>query len=438
MGLSKEELIRRREDKNVNYIVDHICNKDSGKSYVFISYKSDDWEQVLQDIVYKLVKDYGLNVYFDGDFNGHNPLWTEQFPENMNSENCKGVLAFVDDKYACSYATLMELLYSQVGCQETEPPYNLIKKEVVPVFLSKLTLIKDKGNTGLGVNTFDNKEVNLHAKAEKELFDRLFKKAEKLEVLDNTINPYKNAKVLSKELCAAMVREVLASIGANDNYYQEGIDLEDIVKSIKSACGEEVFSDISEPESGPKPEPEPKPESGPKPGSNKNPLRKNTTLKEFSELCEHPDVCLELRKIRETGKKQYFDYLMAALLRGCDEAAFKKSKGVEQVSNRARWNYCTYAVSRTLNLDNPECGASQFTWTSNARKAVGIEGAGKLGASSEAFEKIGEDVTLGQIEQYFTDATEAAFSTRDNALVLQSLNAILQMDVLKILEGIGV
>ena len=164
----------------------------------------------------------------------------------------------------------------------------------------------------------------------------------------------------------------------------------------------------------------------------------STTLKEFAELCEHPEICQELRKIRETEKKQYFDYLMAALLRGCDEAAFKTSKGTEVIINRAKWNYCTYAVSKTLNLDDPKCGASQFTWTSNARKAVGIEGAGKLGEGSSAFEKLGEDVTLGQIEKYFTDAAEPAFSTRDNALVLKALNAILQMDVKEILESIGV
>lgn len=56
-----------------------------------------------------MVKEHGLNVYFDGDFSGHNPLWTEQFPENMEPGNCRGVVAFIDDAYTKSYATLMEL-----------------------------------------------------------------------------------------------------------------------------------------------------------------------------------------------------------------------------------------------------------------------------------------------------------------------------------------
>lgn len=46
-----------------------------------------------------MVKEHGLNVYFDGDFSGHNPLWTDQFPENMESGNCRGVDAFIDDAY---------------------------------------------------------------------------------------------------------------------------------------------------------------------------------------------------------------------------------------------------------------------------------------------------------------------------------------------------
>lgn len=50
-----------------------------------------------------------MNVYFDGYFSGHNPLWTDQFPENMELGNCRGVDAFIDDAYTKSYVTLMEL-----------------------------------------------------------------------------------------------------------------------------------------------------------------------------------------------------------------------------------------------------------------------------------------------------------------------------------------
>lgn len=46
-----------------------------------------------------MVKEHGLNVYFDGDFSGYNPLWKDHFPENMESGNCRGVVAFIDDAY---------------------------------------------------------------------------------------------------------------------------------------------------------------------------------------------------------------------------------------------------------------------------------------------------------------------------------------------------
>ena len=194
MALTSEEQNRRRNDSRVKYITEHICRYDSGKPYVFVSYKSDEWEKVLGDIVYELVHDYGLNVYFDGDFNGHNPLWTEQFPENMEASNCRGILAFVDDLYTTSYATLMELLYSQAGCQNSEPPFDPIVKPVVTINLGKLTIIYDKSDTGLGTKAYENGEANLHWEDEKNLFDELFGKATKAEIIKNTVKPYKKSK----------------------------------------------------------------------------------------------------------------------------------------------------------------------------------------------------------------------------------------------------
>jgi hypothetical protein len=245
MALSNAEKERRRNDPRIKDITERICRYDSGKPYVFISYKSDDWERVLGDIVHKLVMDFGLNVYFDGDFNGHNPIWTQQFQENMDADNCKGVIAFVDNASTTSYATLMELLYSQVGCQQNEPPYARMPKPVVPINLEPLKIIHDKSDTGLGVQYYEDGTTNIHSEAEKDLFDRLFKKAEKYEIISNTVKPYKKAKEkLNKELCSAMFQEVLASIHANDNDIDAGITLEDIVHTIESECGKDVFGKI--------------------------------------------------------------------------------------------------------------------------------------------------------------------------------------------------
>ncbi len=155
----------------------------------------------------------------------------------------------------------------------------------------------------------------------------------------------------------------------------------------------------------------------------------STTLKEFFTMCESPQVCLALREVREHGyaKKQFFDYMMAALLRGCDEKAFKSFKDNEQILIPAKWNYCTYAVSRNYDSENPKCGLSQFTWTSNARKAVGLAKSGMLGDNSVIFAGLSETETLGTIRQKFVEGKEAGFITKDNQQVLAAFDALLQI-----------
>ena len=241
MGLTNEQEKAREEDANVRYLSQNICNKDGDKDFVFISYKSDDWEIVLKEIVYKLVKEYGLNIYFDGDFKDNNPHWTTQFPDNMESDKCKGVLVFLDDKYATSYATLMELMHSQFGCQDAL--YNFVSKPVVQINLVKaLSVIDDESDTGLGKAFYSNGEKkikNIKAPDEKRLFDDDFLRGCELNVIKKAKKPYQKNEELPKKLCAVVVEEILASIDYNDNFYNGSLD--GIVSSIKSVCGETVF-----------------------------------------------------------------------------------------------------------------------------------------------------------------------------------------------------
>lgn len=244
MGLTNEQKKERVNDSNVKYIVNNLCDKDKDKDYIFISYKSDDWKEVLQDVVYRLVKNEGLNVYFDGSFDIHNSLWIEQFPKNMNDPKCKGVLAFIDDKYATSYATLLELMYSQLGCYNEE--YDPVKKPVVPVNLEILKAIEDKSDTGLGQKKFADGTVNPHADSEYEMFKNTYNSPDSNQIFRLIKNPIENEvikeKKLNKVLCSKMVQELLKYVKANDNPYSYGADLSGIVGSIKDACGETVFS----------------------------------------------------------------------------------------------------------------------------------------------------------------------------------------------------
>ena len=211
--MAPEESRRRAEDEHVRYIKEQLCDKDSNKPYVFISYKSDDWEVVLHDIVYRLMKDYGLNVYFDGSFDTHNALWISQFPENMEHYNCMGVLAFVDDKYATSYATLLELMYSQT--QQAE-------KKVVQVNLDRLTTMdgaEGEINTGLGVKNYEDGTVNLNAGTEKSLFDETFEELVDIGVFREARHWYKRERPFTKKRCSNLVKNLLAHIRINENYY---------------------------------------------------------------------------------------------------------------------------------------------------------------------------------------------------------------------------
>lgn len=232
--MTQEENTRRSKDEHVKFIKQNICDKNSDKSFVFISYKSDDWETVLNDVVYRLVKDYGLNVYFDGSFDSHNSLWITQFPENMKDYKCRGVISFIDDKYITSYATLMELMCSQT-LQADKP--------VIPINLENLSVIDGKeGNedTGLG------NEDNVNAGQEKILFERIFSELIERHILNDAKFLYDlkdESRKLTKKTCSNIMKELIGYLKVNENKYNGTENsLDGIVATIKNTCGEEVFS----------------------------------------------------------------------------------------------------------------------------------------------------------------------------------------------------
>lgn len=243
--MTQEEAKRRSEDAKVQYIKDHLCDKDGDKPFVFISYKSDDWEIVLQDVVYRLVKDYGLNVYFDGSFDDHVANWIKQFPKNMESSKCKGVLAFLDNKYAQSYATLMELMYSQTKKASFGGKKKGIGLPVVPVNLEKMMDCDDDSDTGLGVEIFPDGTKNLNAVSERMVFDNAYNQMVKRGILDG--DWYETGEPLSKSTCDAIISDLITYLKVNENPYQKmGSSLKGIIASIRDACGDEVFQTVEE------------------------------------------------------------------------------------------------------------------------------------------------------------------------------------------------
>ncbi len=441
--MSPEEMKRRAEDNNVKFLKDRICDHTGDKSYVFISYKSDDWKVVLNEIVYKLVKEYGLNVYFDGSFDEHNNLWIDQVKKNMGNYKCKGVLAFFDDEYATSYAALMELMYSQSRKATATMKEKDDGLPIVSIDLKELTDItgeEGQRKTGLGVRHREDNSLNVNAEAELEWFATLFKELLERRILKKAGYLWnKNDEELSKAACSIIIRELKASKRINQKYYYEGISFDDIAKSIRDACGSEVFSKPENQDKQTGAEPTPDNRENTMPLVNDKPdqslttgttghINEKMTLEQFEKICETTDICRQMKSIRtrKRGSVQPFDYLMASLLRGCDEPNRKK----ETILRKAADTYCHDAVSEDIK-------SNQFTWCSNARKYMRREempvhffkedgtliGSGHLEEYSELFKNLNSQMTLGElIEKY--KKKEKGFDTKNNDEILEAWEEI--------------
>lgn len=253
MGLSLAEQAERKNDPHVQFITNHITTHSSGEDYVFVSYKSDDWKLVLHDLVYELVTKYGLRIYFDGSFDDHNETWIEQFPENMEDPNCKAILMFLDDKYARSYATLLEFMYSQTDLASIGGKQERKGLPVVPVNLygplKNPENSEGKQDTGLGVDQFEDGSRNAMAGREKELFDDTFEELtdEKRKGFRELKSWYKG-KRLNKRMCHEMTLKLLERVGVSENHYDPEVTdrdryLKSVVNIIKDVAGESVFGD---------------------------------------------------------------------------------------------------------------------------------------------------------------------------------------------------
>ena len=240
--MTQEEYLRRMQNDKYKELKVTTC-KDN-VPYVFISYKSDSWEVVLTKIAYRLQKEYGLRVYFDKSFNDNNNIWTEQFPRNMEHSNCKAVLAFIDNKYYMSYATLLELMYSQtyraaIGVNDERLP-------VVPINLETIKTPGKEGeeDTGLGVEIFEDGSKNPNAEEEKRVFDETFSELKEREYLKKAKWLYKGNK-LNKNICSTVMGEVYKMLKISDNLYKDVPEYYDsLVKTIKSVAPD-VFEEVS-------------------------------------------------------------------------------------------------------------------------------------------------------------------------------------------------
>lgn len=174
--MTEEQKAKRKESAEsgkIKWIKDNcLRTKDGSEDYVFISYKSDDYEKVLDGIVYDTCRKYGLRVYFDTAFDDNSDSWITQFQENMNSTHCKAMIAFIDNAYYSSYATLMEMMARRVVGAGGDGNYDSLP--FIPVNLEAIKDINSCQNTGLGTYRFSDGTINELAEPELEKFNKLF------------------------------------------------------------------------------------------------------------------------------------------------------------------------------------------------------------------------------------------------------------------------
>jgi hypothetical protein len=469
--LSPEEKAER--EKRIGKLGIKYTTTQDKKPYVFVSYKSDDWEEVMEEIIYPLQKEYGLRVYYDQAFDYEsNDYWCDQMKKNMRSIYCRAVLCFISQKYIASYATLMEVLYSHVKevmdqhgkkplelvpiilpscntgdmdklsedvCSEDEIPLKLRTKECEEYtkFLSKIKESKSLESIWIErAQELAEKEKSLTNHDVAIAFCELLGEGQQIEKYRDNQDEYINK--IKRTIQGAV------SKGSDDpkwNVFDEELKESFSTKDIKEEKSLETTTRATKKREVSKPEPpvmqpevsvakpekpvkKAKPAVSPAPSADpaavKVTLTPNTTLKQLDQELEdvgHSMYMREIRDNKELFSKQFFDYVMAAALRGCDQKAEAHS---------GRWNYCRCAVAKDVNLDPSFTSASQFTWSSNSRKAVNIEGSGKLGQYSQYFESLPETMTLGELRKAFASRKDPAFETRDNDAVDHVFDVLFQ------------
>lgn len=232
MGLTMEEGTER-----TNYIRSNIqvtTSKDE-KPYVFISYKSDDWRDVFQKVIFRLQSDYGLRVYCDSDFEANNDSWIELMKENILSPYCMAVIAFFSNDYISSYATLLEIITSQTD-EIAASALDMNPKPIIPVFLNGASSFFEyrKKNIKRLSNKCGIKKVEWDA-IQKCMSDK-FSKAKLRDKLDSLDRIGKEADLKVSDVVSTFI-DLESSIAKNVNIFVDNPafyqNLNDTIRSVQ-------------------------------------------------------------------------------------------------------------------------------------------------------------------------------------------------------------
>lgn len=384
---------------------------DQNNPFIFISYSKMDAQKVYSTVIN--LQRMGFNVWIDKELSRNiGRDWQEGALEAISSSDCRAILFFMSENSMWSAPVCAELVWSTsetVRRYHNDEPLKLIpintsekwtpREEATCTWIQN-TLSKDEGKKELKSDDYDVlKSVYVDEKYLSGM-TRYRNRGDIAKHIQKVIfEPLGGNKVTIASLSDISTIESNIPEDARTNPVESLIERK-IDKKISVNNVDKIVhkADILEASMA---------------NSQDTKLSGTTTLADFEKMCHSIDFCLYLRRIRgerkELYSKQLFDYAMTAILRGCDH---KISEG------SAPWNYCTYVVAAKPNFENPTLGASQFTWQSNSRKAVNIEGSGKLGPNSSYFQALSPTTTLYDLQHSFKTNSATVFSTKDNSSLL--------------------
>lgn len=448
------------------------------KPYVFISYSHspEDVDKVYT-LLMELMK-YGINFVLDVEYGYKGGSWVNMMTDRIATRNCKLMLACYSDNYVYSRPSLIEQFYRfsdntvEAISDELQPlkslPIGMLKSyafndKIVDTIRARINRPAEEDDFDFSLSTNEAKcldeglcgykgyIIDGDNEEEKNKIDKKYK--DRFKSFSDKI------KAGGKDVSDDSIDDVRKVFQFFINNLQEGTDnvkqyteheqiASTLIDTYKIACLDEIkafakeyCSQINETNT-PSTEPKKTPTSSstedkgktapsikptttpvadiPKVDSYPTKITQDMTLSEFEKLFEDDKFVLYIRWFRNEGckgvSKQFIDYIMSALLRGCDEKVNK---------NDAKWKYCTYAVSSNLDINNLTMGASQFTWQTSSRHAVNISGSGKLGENSAIFANLSANTTIGEIQKKF-ESNEVGFVTKDNTKIELVFNALYQ------------
>ena len=458
--MHKKEIGLMSEEEMASEIKEFITKKFTpNKQYIFISYSHKDRKQVMQKVLSWVREGYNLIMDLDFENHGSDHNWIDLMMDNISRNRCVQVVCFRSENYDYSYACLIELLLLRSKYLENER--RAASKTKIPIDIVLLSEQHDLGKEdafdaiyqaeykkmkdSVGKRPFfENKKTERTAL---ELgLDTLCKKmneaqpdlqtyAEKeIECIEKEFNStygdfYEQIRYLIRrwfelnEMNSNYKRldyDATAVFNENGVYRFDDIQPKQEVKKADTACLTEKPTQTQKRRGRP-----PKQameqwaqQIPPCPVNISHPLPCNATCSDVVTLgkirmlfCDS-DTVRRFREVRESmprGGKGAMDFLMAALLGGCNQ--------VSKASPAYQINYYLYAVSAGEQKGD-SLGAT-WTWSSNCRKVLGLEKSGAIPAElNRAFAELPENTTLQEITAKFRTADAPAFQTKKNKLVL--------------------